>query len=260
MAVWVRWQNLSPLASSDNSLHNSHTPQTSNNKDCILEPHLVSYTVIDTVKRVLGGDCLFVADGDADIDIASLAIHRGCPVLSNDSDFYIFPLQYGYIPYSKFYWSDPRNDKIYADIYFYDLFCRIFFTNFPCNGCFKLFLRPGCNCIDLLIINSSIKYQKRLYFTFLQYRQEVFYVSCKGHVIPTIHIYVSTDELVIKRTAIDNQFTFDWYFTPPYEMLIDKRCQATNPHDNSSDTLNVTKNLTTVVRNYNKRQQGRITS
>ena len=111
---------------SDNSLHNSHTPQTSNNKDCILEPHLVSYTVIDTVKRVLGGDCLFVADGDADIDIASLAIHRGCPVLSNDSDFYIFPLQYGYIPYSKFYWSDPRNDKIYADIYFYDLFCEQF--------------------------------------------------------------------------------------------------------------------------------------
>ena len=106
--------------------HTSSLTQTSNNNDCILEPLLVAYTVIVTVKRVLGGDCLFVADGDADIDIASLAIHRRCPVLSNDSDFYIFPLQYGYIPYSKFQWSDPRNDKIYAELYFYDLFCEQF--------------------------------------------------------------------------------------------------------------------------------------
>ena len=112
--------------SSGSSLH-SHAPsltQTSNNSDCILEPLLVAYTVIDTVKRVLGGDCLFVADGDADIDIASLAIHRRCPVLSSDSDFYIFPLQYGYIPYSKFHWSDPRNNEIYAELYFYELFCE----------------------------------------------------------------------------------------------------------------------------------------
>ena len=83
------------------------------NQKRTVEPFLGSDVMINKVKHVLGGDCLFVADGDADIDIACLAIHRRCPVLSNDSDFYIFPLQYGYILYSKFQWSDPRNDKIY---------------------------------------------------------------------------------------------------------------------------------------------------
>ena len=114
--------------SSGVSLH-SDAPsltQTSNNKGLILEPHLLSYTVIDTVKRVLGEDCLFVSDGDAEIDIASLAIYRQCPVLSNNSDFYIFPLLYGYIAYSKLYWSNPRNDEIYAELYFYELLCEQF--------------------------------------------------------------------------------------------------------------------------------------
>ena len=105
----------------------SHTPsQTPSSSDRSLEPELMQYVVIGTVKRVLGEDCLFVADGDADIDIASLAIHHRCPVLSNDSDFYIFPLQYGYIPYSKFQWKKPENNAVYAELYFYELFCEQF--------------------------------------------------------------------------------------------------------------------------------------
>ena len=82
--------------------------------------------MLNTVKRVLGEECVFVADGDADIDIASLAIHHRSPVISNDSDFYIFPLQYGYIPYSKFHWSNPSNNTIYAEFYSYELFCEQF--------------------------------------------------------------------------------------------------------------------------------------
>ena len=111
---------------SSSSDHDCTPSQTPSFGEHIVKPILTSYTVIDTVKRVLGGDCLFVADGDADIDIASLAIHRRCPVLSNDSDFYIFPLQYGYIPYSRFHWSDPQNDGIYAELYFYECFCEQF--------------------------------------------------------------------------------------------------------------------------------------
>ena len=106
---------------------NSNTPNRApSNEKRTFDPLLGSDVMINTMKRVLGGDYLFVADGDADIDIASLAIHRRCPVLSNDSDFYIFPLQYGYIPYSKFHWSNPRNDEIYAELYFYELFCEQF--------------------------------------------------------------------------------------------------------------------------------------
>ena len=110
-------------SSSDQQCNSSRTPSFSNQ---ILEPTLAKYIVIDIVKRVLGGDCLFFADGDADIDIASLAIHHRCPILSNDSDFYIFPLQYGYIPYSRFHWSDPQSDVIYAEFYFHEHFCEQF--------------------------------------------------------------------------------------------------------------------------------------
>ena len=95
-------------------------------REQVQEPILAFYIVVDTVKRVLGGDCLFFADGDADIDIASLAIHHRCPILSNDSDFYIFPLQYGYIPYSRFHWSDPQSNGIYAEFYFHTCFCEQF--------------------------------------------------------------------------------------------------------------------------------------
>ena len=90
-------------------------------------PYLSANAIIDSVKRVLGDNHLFVADCDADVDIACLAIHHQCPVLSNDSDFYIFPLLYGYIPYSRFYWRDANsNFIIYGELYFYQLFCKQF--------------------------------------------------------------------------------------------------------------------------------------
>uniref|UniRef100_A0A673L272 Asteroid homolog 1 n=1 Tax=Sinocyclocheilus rhinocerous TaxID=307959 RepID=A0A673L272_9TELE len=42
----------------------------------------------------------------ADFEIASLAKHWGCPVLTNDSDFYIFDLKGGYLPFSFFQWNN----------------------------------------------------------------------------------------------------------------------------------------------------------
>ena len=50
-------------------------------------PYLARLVMIETVVRVLGEENLYVADGDADADIATLAISRNCPVLSIDSDF-----------------------------------------------------------------------------------------------------------------------------------------------------------------------------
>ncbi|XP_065145678.1 single-strand DNA endonuclease ASTE1 [Paramisgurnus dabryanus] len=43
---------------------------------------------------------------EADLEIASLAKQWGCPVLSNDSDFYIFDLRGGYLPFSFFQWNN----------------------------------------------------------------------------------------------------------------------------------------------------------
>ena len=54
-------------------------------------------------------------DGDADQDIALLANHYNCPVVAGyDSDYFIFPLQAGYIPIDKLQWyNSPVTAKIY---------------------------------------------------------------------------------------------------------------------------------------------------
>ncbi|KAI4899848.1 hypothetical protein NFI96_016899, partial [Prochilodus magdalenae] len=43
---------------------------------------------------------------EADFEIASLARQWGCPVLTNDSDFYIFDLHGGYLPFAFFEWEN----------------------------------------------------------------------------------------------------------------------------------------------------------
>ena len=54
---------------------------------------------------------------EADTEIASLACTWNCPVLGNDSDFFIFDINAGYIPLSSFNWTE-------ADGLTGDIFCR----------------------------------------------------------------------------------------------------------------------------------------
>ncbi|XP_039534824.1 protein asteroid homolog 1 isoform X1 [Pimephales promelas] len=64
--------------------------------------------VCEVFKQVLGelGVPLVQCISEADFEIASLAKHWGCPVLTNDSDFYIFDLIGGYLPFSFFQWNN----------------------------------------------------------------------------------------------------------------------------------------------------------
>ena len=110
----------------DHTQPSSTDSQITPNKPQHTTPYLSVDVIVDSVKRVLGDDHLFVADCDADVDIACLAIHHQCPVLSSDSDFYIFPLLYGYIPYSRFHWRNAESNVIYGEFYSYQLFCKQF--------------------------------------------------------------------------------------------------------------------------------------
>ncbi len=58
---------------------------------------LFAKSVFLDAARECGVSC-FVADGEADQSIVSLANHLHCPVLGNDSDFFIFNIDCGYIP------------------------------------------------------------------------------------------------------------------------------------------------------------------
>lgn len=55
-----------------------------------------------------------ICDSEADTEVASLAAAWNCPVLSNDSDFFIFDIEAGYIPLSSLHWnSRPLTAKIF---------------------------------------------------------------------------------------------------------------------------------------------------
>uniref|UniRef100_A0A3P8PX83 Asteroid domain-containing protein n=1 Tax=Astatotilapia calliptera TaxID=8154 RepID=A0A3P8PX83_ASTCA len=68
--------------------------------------------------------------GEADREIAALADKWQCPVLSNDSDFYIFNLSAGLLPISYFQWQDVKGNgsKSYIPCkrYYTSSFCIYF--------------------------------------------------------------------------------------------------------------------------------------
>ena len=61
----------------------------------------------------------YVADAEADVVTARLANYYGCPVLSQDSDFYVFRLVGGFIHFDRFYWN---SRVVTADVYHRDQF------------------------------------------------------------------------------------------------------------------------------------------
>ncbi|XP_011406460.1 PREDICTED: protein asteroid homolog 1-like [Amphimedon queenslandica] len=64
-----------------------------------------------------------VADGDADSLTASIANYYKCPVLSNDSDFFLYNVEGGYIPFQSF---DCTKCCITGNIYNWTDFASIF--------------------------------------------------------------------------------------------------------------------------------------
>lgn len=63
------------------------------------------------------------ADGEADECIHQLSNAYSCPVLSSDSDFLMYRLRSGYIPFNRFHWeASPVN----AEVFYYRAFCEQF--------------------------------------------------------------------------------------------------------------------------------------
>uniref|UniRef100_A0A3Q1EXQ7 Protein asteroid homolog 1-like n=1 Tax=Acanthochromis polyacanthus TaxID=80966 RepID=A0A3Q1EXQ7_9TELE len=68
--------------------------------------------------------------GEADQEIAALASEWNCPVLSGDSDFYIFDLPAGLLPFCYFRWKNVKQDGsqsfISCKTYHISRFCNVF--------------------------------------------------------------------------------------------------------------------------------------
>ena len=78
-----------------------------------LKPSLAMELIVETL-RAQNVQFLFV-DGDADKKVAQLANYLNCPLLSNDSDFYIYQVAGGYIPLDTLEWED---GAISAQVYY----------------------------------------------------------------------------------------------------------------------------------------------
>ncbi|XP_011404642.1 PREDICTED: protein asteroid homolog 1-like [Amphimedon queenslandica] len=79
---------------------------------CLCLPVFAKVVFMEVIKKFRIP--FIVADGDADSLTASMANFYGCPALASDSDYYIFNVKGGYIPFEYFHWkSKPINGKIY---------------------------------------------------------------------------------------------------------------------------------------------------
>lgn len=88
--------------------------------DHILPP--LAFSVFITVMIDLKVKFI-VADGEGDVCIYQLANAYSCPVLSADSDFLMYKLKGGYIPFNRFHWeASPIN----AEVFYYRAFCEQF--------------------------------------------------------------------------------------------------------------------------------------
>ena len=98
-----------------------HTAMVQSDRASLVLP-LLAVEVFMTVLAE-AGITFHVVDGEADATIVQIANHYSCPVVSNDSDFYVFNIEGGFIPTSRFYWNA---DPVTADIYHTRAFCQQF--------------------------------------------------------------------------------------------------------------------------------------
>ncbi len=61
-------------------------------------PLMLKEVFLDAVDSELAGADVHFASGEADAELVAIANSLGCPVLSNDSDFFVYKIASGYIP------------------------------------------------------------------------------------------------------------------------------------------------------------------
>ena len=72
-----------------------------------------------------------IAKGEADCEIVTYAQEHACPVLGKDTDFAIFDISHGYIPFKGFKWEEasPTEGGVMAEVFHFEDFAHS--INFP---------------------------------------------------------------------------------------------------------------------------------
>ena len=83
----------------------------------------MNYTTANVANVLTSHSISFSFSSEADSEIASLANALKCPVLSHDSDFFIFDVEGGFIPLSSFEW---QNRPLKARIFYREKLAQYF--------------------------------------------------------------------------------------------------------------------------------------
>ena len=74
---------------------------------------ILTFGIFSTVMRELGVQ-IFAGKGEADRATVAIANYYGYPVLANDSDYYMYDIKAGYIPFHRFKWRTiPLKVEVY---------------------------------------------------------------------------------------------------------------------------------------------------
>ncbi|KAL5484102.1 hypothetical protein EMCRGX_G020550 [Ephydatia muelleri] len=98
-----------------------HTAMVDGDRASLVLPLLAVQVFMTALDE--NGIPFHVVDGEADAAIVQIANRYACPVVSNDSDFYIFNIAGGFIPTNRFHWNA---DPVAADVYHVKAFCQQF--------------------------------------------------------------------------------------------------------------------------------------
>ena len=146
-----------------------------------------------------------VVDGEADRDLVKLANFYSCPVLSNDSDFYIFNLKGGFVHMDNFEWNArPITSRVY--------YVREFVNEFKLADESLRFIIPAIFGNDFI---TAIESSYKEFFRHMQRVTSLFRTRCH----PTLPVVIYASHYDNLQDFIDRIPSIEYLNTKWKKML-----------------------------------------
>ena len=136
--------------------------ERSDHKIKYLNPPMVTDVFSKTLEQYKhnGTVVVYTADGEADGIAATFANKYKCHLVSGDSDFFIFPLDVGFIPFSKLHWTRP-GFPVTGSVYKREVFAAS--LNISPDLVLAIPAIAGNDIAPNLVISTALKYEIKAY-------------------------------------------------------------------------------------------------
>ena len=123
-----------------------------------INPPMVTDVFSKTLEQYKhnGTVVVYTADGEADGIAATFANKYKCHLVGDDSDFFIFPLDVGYIPFSKLHWTTP-GFRVEGLVYKQEVFAAS--LNISPDLVLAIPAIAGNDIVPNLVISTALKYE-----------------------------------------------------------------------------------------------------